>query len=97
VGKNAPSAAASKPFRASRELENRRNLFPKTLRGTLCSVPLSVAFWVGRSATSSSQPSWLPSWLLSSRVPFSLLPFAYSPFSMGCIDSAIVTLQLKNV
>jgi hypothetical protein len=24
--------------------------------------------------------SWLPSWLLS------WLPFAYSPFSMGCID-----------
>jgi hypothetical protein len=28
---------------------------------------------------SSQVPSWLPSWL----------PFAYSPFSMSCIDAAI--------
>jgi hypothetical protein len=38
--------------------------------------------------TSSSLPSLLPSLQVLSWLPFSL-PFAYSPFSMSCIDAAI--------
>src|SRR5580658_1045930 len=65
------------------------NLHAKTLRGTLFASPSVLPFLGWVSATSFSRlslrlsspaSSRLPSWLLS------WLPFAYSPFSMGCID-----------
>jgi hypothetical protein len=58
--------------------------------GRFKASPLSVAFGFVRTTTFSWRPSWWSSWLPSSLVSWLLswLPFAYSPFSMGCIDSA---------
>ena len=69
-----------------------RFFLAQNTKGNALSVPLlSVAFWVVRSVTFSLRPSWRSSWLPSSLVSWLLswLPFSYSPFSMGCIDSAI--------
>jgi hypothetical protein len=66
-------------------------------KGNALSVPLECCLSVVRSATFSSRPSWrsslpssLVSWLLS------WLPFAYSPFSMGCIEFCNLEIAVEE-
>jgi hypothetical protein len=74
----------------------REEKFPKRTKGTLEASPWCIAFRLDQPLLflRCLLGGLLRGWFLGC---FLGCHFAYSPFSMGCIDSCKKKLQLKNV